>query len=97
MTNLSNLKATTVEYRLIDGLETFVRYHDTDVVYFDSLWITLNTGGFKTATTKRRMNQSAMRFGLGFNVYQRDYRWYVDTPQGHTAEFTGERVTFPRR
>ena len=88
--------ATKVEHR---GLETFVRYHNTDVVQFDSLYITLNTGGWETATTKLRMNQASNQFGLGYQVYQKDYRWYVVISQldGETVEFTGRRMTFPRR
>ena len=86
--------ATKVEHR---GLETFVRYHNTDVVQFDSLYITLNTGGWKTATTKLRMNQASNQFNLGFSVYQKDFQWFVVIPQGETLEFTGQRITFPRR
>ena len=86
--------ATKVEHR---GLETFVRYHNTDVVQFDSLYITLNTGGWETATTKLRMNQASNQFNLGFSVYQKDYRWFVVIPQGETLEFTGRRIQFPRR
>jgi len=86
--------ATKVEHR---GLETFVRYHNTDVVQFDSLYITLNTGGWETATTKLRMNQASNQFGLGYQVYQKNYDWYVVTPKGETLEFTGQRMTFPRR
>ena len=86
--------ATKVEHR---GLETFVRYHNTDVVQFDSLYITLNTGGWETATTKLRMNQTSNQFGLGFSVYQKDFQWFVVIPQGETLEFTGQRITFPRR
>ena len=86
--------ATKVEHR---GLETFVRYHNTDVVQFDSLYITLNTGGWETATTKLRMNQASNQFNLGFSVYQKDFQWFVVIPQGETVEFTGQRMTFPRR
>ena len=86
--------ATKVEHH---GENTFVRYHNPDVVQFDSLYITLNTGGWETATTKLRMNQASNQFGLGYQVYQKDYRWYVVIPQGETLEFTGQRITFPRR
>jgi hypothetical protein len=86
--------ATKVEHR---GLETFVRYHNTDVVQFDSLYITLDTGGWETATTKLRMNQASNQFNLGFSVYQKDFQWFVVIPQGETVEFTGRRMTFPRR
>ena len=86
--------ATKVEHR---GLETFVRYHNTDVVQFDSQYITLNTGGWETATTKLRMNQASNQFNLGFSVYQKDFQWFVVIPQGETLKYTGQRITFPTR
>jgi hypothetical protein len=76
---------------------TFVRYHDTDVVQFDSHWITLNHGGWLTPTTKRRMNQTALAYGLGFTVYQKDHEWFVVSPQGSVVPWgTGRAVTMWR-
>jgi len=54
-----------------------VRYHNTDVVVVKNGEVTLNTDGWKTVTTKRRMNQAANQFGLGYHVFQEDYEWYV--------------------
>jgi len=79
------------------GTKTIVRYHSTDVVMFDPLWITLNNGGFYTATTKLRMNQTASQFGLGYRVYQRNYEWYVDLPNGDTVRMDSRKFTFKRR
>jgi hypothetical protein len=62
----------------------YVRYHATDVVVFDNEWVKLNNGGHFTPTTKRRMNQTSQHFGLGFNVYQKKFAWYVDTPHDGT-------------
>ncbi len=49
-----------------------IRLHDTQIVKF---WvdgrITLHTGGYRTVTTKERINQ----FVSG-RLYQRDYAWY---------------------
>ena len=39
--------------------------------------IILNNGGWMTVTTKRRMNQVAEQFDLGFTIYQKDFDWYV--------------------
>ena len=86
--------ATKVEHL---GKNTLVWYHSTPVVQFDTDYILLDTGGWETATTKLRMNQASNQFGLGYQVYQKDYRWYVVIPQGETVEFTGRRMTFPRR
>lgn len=56
---------------------THVVYHNTKVVSFTSQYIILKTGGYETVTTKTRMNQASNQFGLGFRIYQRDFKWYV--------------------
>ena len=60
------------------GNKTIVKLYDTDIVSFDDESITLNHGGFKTATTKRRMNQVSETFNLRFNVIQEDFKWFVE-------------------
>lgn len=39
--------------------------------------VTLNAGGYRTATTKRRINQVATAYGLPFRVYQTRGIWFV--------------------
>lgn len=56
---------------------TAVRYHSTDVVKFTNTSITLNSDGWRTVTTKRRMNETASQFGLGYSVFQKAHHWYV--------------------
>jgi hypothetical protein len=75
---------------------TRVCYHSTDVVSFDSKSITLQTGGWWTATTKTRMNQAASQFDLNFSVSQKKGVWYVITPKGETIRFDHEPLTFKR-
>ena len=100
---------TTVEFRKLDSnkitrkngdafKKTFVRYWSTDVVQFDDRWVTLDHGNWMTATTKLRMNQTANQFGLGFNVYQKNFEWFVATPSDGVIKFPpqGKRVTFLR-
>ena len=69
----------------LEGL-TSVVYHSTAVVQFDNDKIILNSGGWDTRTTKTRMNQSSNHYGLGFEVYQVNYSWYVDY-KGETIPF----------
>lgn len=69
-----------------DGLHTVIKYHYTDVVKFNHNEIILNSNGYQTYTTKARMNQASNQYGLGYQVYQRDYKWFVDY-QGQTLEF----------
>ena len=71
---------------MLQGL-TSVVYHSTPVVQFDSDKIIPNSGGWETATTKSRMNQASHQYGLGFEVYQVDFTWYVDY-KGETIPFT---------
>lgn len=63
-----------------DGKTSTVRYHWTDVVTVDweAKTVTLNHGGYTTATTKLRMNQASSEWGLGYQVYQKDFEWYVN-------------------
>lgn len=64
-----------------------VTYHYTDVVtIYPNGRIVLDHGGRWTATTKTRMNQASNQFGLGFHVYQQNWRWYVDV-DGHEIKF----------
>jgi len=74
---------------------TRVTYHATHVVTFDSRLITLNSGGWFTATTKTRMNQASNQFDLGYSVFQKSRQWFV-TYRGHTIAFNGNTVTFER-
>ena len=57
-----------------------VQYHDTNVVIYDGHNVSLDSGGFKTATTKRRMNQASAQWNIGYHVYQRDFEWFVSFP-----------------
>jgi len=79
------------------GDRTYVRYHSTNVVEFDHLWITLDTGGHWTRTTKLRMNQASNEFDLGYRVYQRNFEWYVDLSDKSTVKMDTNRFIFPRR
>jgi len=72
----------------VTGETGWVDYHGTRIVEFDSDTITLCAGGWKSATTKRRMNQASESFGLGYRVYQEDYRWWV--------EYRGDTYVFDR-
>ncbi len=49
--------------------------------------IKLNSDGWQTVTTKRKMNQTSKMFCLGYSVYQKNFDWFVDTPDGRTLEY----------
>ena len=102
---------TTIE--TVDGWTRMV-YHKTCVAQFKSFGhvpldgklnipsvkydVRLNTGGFFTKTTKKRMNEFAEMFGLPFRVVQDKGEWFVFNTNdrrhpslpfnGNTCEFT---------
>lgn len=67
-------------YRTIVVAHAVVRSSDRHFVFFD-------TGGYRTVTTKDRMN----RFGYpGVSVYQRNWEWYCEHREsGFTHRFDG--------
>lgn len=60
-----------------DNGSTVVTYHATQVVSFNDKFINLRSGGYRTVTTKRRMNEASKMFGLGLQVYQTNFDWFV--------------------
>jgi len=62
-----------------------VRLHSTNVVMIhrDGRY-TLNSGGWRTVTTKRRMSQFTI-----FKVFQRKHTWLVQMPEKDVEFFDG--------
>ena len=75
-----------------------VTLHNTDIFRLsdDGQTVTLDSGGWETVTTKRRMNECADYFGLGFRVHQQDFEWTVTTPDGGVLPFA-DGMTFAAR
>lgn len=94
MTKLNKLgKVATAYSKTEDGLT--VIYHQTTVVKVDHHGITLNTGGWKTVTTKVRMNQASNQFNLGYSVFQHKGEWYV-TWKGQIFPFFDNDIILPK-
>lgn len=54
------------------GTQYVIRFHDTDIVtFFQDGSVIVRNGGYKTATTKARINEY-----LGLGIYQKDFVWY---------------------
>jgi len=90
MNKLSSYKTTITRD---EAGATYVTYHRTVIVKFDDRSITLNTGGWDSVTTRRKMNQAARQFGLPFGVYRKAHVTYVQwaggelQPLDRTASF----------
>ena len=67
-------------------------YHDTPIVgVFTDGSIMLNSGGWRTMTTKLAMNQASAQDKLGFSVYQQKRQWFV-TWKGETLPFEDNMI-----
>ena len=94
MTQLNEVGTVATNVYTENGM-TKVRYHKTVVVEFDEVAIILNNGGWKTQTTKNRMNQASNQFGLEFHVYQENFEWFAEF-QGEAFEFENGRCCLLR-
>ncbi len=75
-----------------DDLGVDVIYQGTRVVHvYPSGEIRLDTGGWKTSTTKRRMNQASTQYNLGFRVLQKNFNWFVRF-DGKDIPFDNQRL-----
>ena len=96
MTQLGHVSGRSTAVFTDDDGRTKCVYHSTPVAEFDQSRIYLNTGGWRSLTTKTRMNQFSNQFKLGYSVYQKDFDWFVSTPQNDIIPFTGQCISFPR-
>lgn len=77
----------TVEIGFKNG-DRAVRLHNTNIVTFTvDGKIILTSGGWRTSTTKDRLNGYSP-----FNIYQKNSIWYVETPKGTFNFYDG--ITF---
>ena len=84
----------TTTYRDHDGALVGV-YRGTPVAKQLGNIITLNTGGWRSNTTKTRMNQFSNTFAhSSFGVVQRNYDWFVTLKDGREFPFNGETICF---
>ena len=59
-----------------DGTEA-IRFHSTDVLSAKGGVVTLNSGGWKTTTTKDRINGFLRHFDVPLYIQQRNHQWFI--------------------
>lgn len=74
MSRLIGSNTLMIHYK--DGRKA-VRYHTTDIVTEMNDVITLNSGGWKTNTTKDRINQFLRHFDVPFYIQQKNHQWFI--------------------
>lgn len=62
------------------GCTDYILHSTVIVKVWDDGFVTLNSGGFRTATTKTAMNQVLNENGIPLQVFQRDGSWFVSHP-----------------
>lgn len=72
----STKRATAIAEDCLGGV---CIYHATKIVQWspDKRRVVLNSGGYRTVTTKRRMNEVAEHEALGYRVRQVKHVWWV--------------------
>lgn len=82
MTQLHKVSGVKTSIFTDSNGDTCVKYHNT-IVYRCTPQgrVTLDTGGWKTVTTKTRMNQALNQFGHGAQVFVRKGCWFIGTHQ----------------
>lgn len=71
----ANIAVTTI------GDTTHVVLHETTIVRFNERKVVLDSGGHRTATTKRWMNKAAEEYNLLYQVESKNGNWIVRTPE----------------
>jgi hypothetical protein len=73
----------------VDGVTVYY-YHHSPVVVRDGDTYRLDSCGHRTRTTKQRINRHTPP---GYTVIQRDFEWYVETPEGRRDFTDGMTIT----
>jgi hypothetical protein len=65
----------------IEGV-SFVYLYNNLIAMVGDTWLELFDGGYKSNTTKSRLNAILCEHGNGEDVYQKNYEWFVSTKYG---------------
>jgi len=68
----------------IEGV-SFVYLFDNLIAMVGDTWLELFDGGYKSVTTKSRLNAILSAHGNGEYVYQKNFNWFVSTKDGEVA------------
>ena len=76
----------------IEGV-SFVYLYSNLIAMVGDTWLELFDGGYKTSTTKSRLNAILQEFGIaGERVYQKNFTWFVNYNGFPIPFFSGMRL-----
>lgn len=64
-----------------DNISTVYLYN-RKIAEVGDTWLRVFDGGFRSNTTKSRLNAILRVHGNGEGVYQKDWQWYISTAEG---------------
>jgi hypothetical protein len=79
--NSKDWKKDNTEVINIDGV-SFVYLYSNLIAMVADTWLELFDGGFRSNTTKSRINSILQAHGNGEYVYQKNFNWFVSTKDG---------------
>ena len=65
---------------------SIVRLHGNKIAEIGDTWLKLYDGGWRTTTTKSRLNAILSAHGNGERVYQKNHQWFISY-DGKVEEF----------
>jgi predicted membrane-bound dolichyl-phosphate-mannose-protein mannosyltransferase len=75
----------------IEGV-SFVYLYSNLIAMVGETWLELFDGGYKSNTTKSRLNAILQEHGNGERVYAKNYQWFVSTSNGEVAFGNGIKL-----
>jgi len=76
-----NWRLDNTEVVTEEGVST-VYLHRNKIAEIGDTWLCLFDGGWRSVTTKSRLNAILRMHGNGEGIYQKNYQWYISTAEG---------------
>jgi len=87
VTEALNWKSSNTEVKTDDANMSRVFLHGNHIATIGDNFIQIFDGGWRTATTKSRLNALLFAHGIDDHVFQKRGEWFVST-NGETVKFT---------
>ncbi len=88
--DLNSTKKQGIIQVIRESSSVYVQLHNTIVIAVGPMGTILNSGGYRTATTKVAINNALkqLRDFQGYAVVQKKGEWFVSTPDSQLIPFT---------
>ena len=87
-------KKDNTEVINIEGV-SFVYLYSNLIAMVGDTWLEIMDGGYKTSTTKSRLNAILQAHSNGEYVYQKNFNWFISTKDGDVEFGNGIKLDWP--